>query len=125
VAFDLNNFKQTNDRYGHSAGDMLLCAFAQKLMSRRRGEDLVVRMGGDEFLLLLPECPVEQVPMLLARLQPCEVNFQGTPLPVEFSAGTATYEPPETGAQLLERADQALYADKRARKASRKLHPVA
>jgi PleD family two-component response regulator len=63
--------------------------------------------------------------MLLARLQPCEVNFQGTPLPVEFSAGTATYEPPETGAQLLERADQALYADKRARKASRKLHPVA
>jgi diguanylate cyclase (GGDEF)-like protein len=125
VAFDLNNFKQINDRYGHSAGDMVLCAFAQKLMYRRRGEDMVVRMGGDEFLLLLPECPADQVPLLLARLNPCEVNFQGVRLPVEFSSGATTYVPPETAAQFLERADQALYADKRARKAERQLHPVA
>jgi diguanylate cyclase (GGDEF)-like protein len=125
VAFDLNNFKQINDRYGHSAGDMVLCAFAQRLMYRRRGEDLVVRMGGDEFLLLLPECPTDQIPMLLARLRPCEVNFQGVRLPVEFSSGTATYQAPETGTQLLERADQALYADKRARKTEKALHPVA
>jgi diguanylate cyclase (GGDEF)-like protein len=125
VAFDLNNFKQINDRYGHSAGDMVLCAFAQRLMYRRRGEDLVVRMGGDEFLLLLPECPTDQIPMLLARLRPCEVNFQGVRLPVEFSSGVATYQAPETGAQLLERADQALYADKRARKTEKTLHPVA
>jgi diguanylate cyclase (GGDEF)-like protein len=124
VAIDLNNFKQVNDRYGHSAGDMVLCAFAQKLMYRRRGEDMAVRMGGDEFLLLLPECPVGQVPVLLERLSPCEVNFQGVRLPVEFSAGSATYEAPETGAQLLERADQALYADKRARKAHLVQQPV-
>jgi diguanylate cyclase (GGDEF)-like protein len=124
VAFDLNNFKQINDRYGHSAGDMILCAFAQKLMYRRRGEDMAVRMGGDEFLLLLPECPTVQVPMLLERLRPCEVKFQGTRLPVEFSAGVATYEAPETGAQLLERADQALYADKRAHKAQGARQPI-
>jgi diguanylate cyclase (GGDEF)-like protein len=104
---------------------MVLCAFAQRLMHRRRGEDLVVRMGGDEFLLLLPECPTDQIPMLLARLRPCEVNFQGVRLPVEFSSGTATYQAPETGTQLLERADQALYADKRARKTEKALHPVA
>lgn len=125
VAFDLNNFKQINDRYGHSAGDMVLCAFAQKLMYRRRGEDMVVRMGGDEFLLLLPECPAEQVPTLLERLRPCEVNFQGVRLRVEFSSGVATYAAPESGAEFLERADQALYSDKRARKAARALHPVA
>jgi diguanylate cyclase (GGDEF)-like protein len=124
VAFDLNYFKQTNDRYGHSAGDMVLCAFAQKLMFRRRGEDMAVRMGGDEFLLLLPECPADQVPFLLSRLRPCEVNFQGTRLPIEFSAGVATYDGAETAAQLLERADKALYADKRARKAGRVLEPV-
>jgi diguanylate cyclase (GGDEF)-like protein len=124
VAFDLNNFKKINDRYGHSAGDMILCAFAQKLMYRRRGEDMAVRMGGDEFLLLLPECPPEQVPMLLERLRPCEVNFQGKRLPVEFSSGVATYDGAETEAQFLERADQALYADKRARKAVRVLEPV-
>lgn len=123
VAFDLNNLKRINDRYGHSAGDMILCAFAQKLMHRRRGEDMAVRMGGDEFLLLLPECPADQVPMLLERLRPCEVNFHGARLPVEFSTGVATYEAPETGAQFLERADLALYADKRAAKAAPMLEP--
>jgi diguanylate cyclase (GGDEF)-like protein len=124
VAFDLNNFKQINDRYGHSAGDMVLCAFAQKLMHRRRGEDMAVRMGGDEFLLLLPECPANHVPALLERLRPCEVNFHGVRLPVEFSSGIATYQAPETGAQFLERADQVLYADKRDRKARQMPHPV-
>ena len=124
VAFDLNNFKQINDRYGHSAGDMILCAFAQKLLYRRRGEDMAVRMGGDEFVLLLPECPADQVPALLERMRPCEVNFQGVRLPVEFSSGVATYDAVETGAQFLERADQALYADKRARKAVRMIEPI-
>jgi diguanylate cyclase (GGDEF)-like protein len=124
VAFDLNNFKQINDRYGHAAGDMILCAFARKLLHRRRGEDMAVRMGGDEFLLLLPECPADQVPGLLARLNPCEVNFQGVRLPVEFSSGVATYQAPETGAQFLERADQALYSDKRARKSVQIRQPV-
>jgi diguanylate cyclase (GGDEF)-like protein len=124
VAFDLNNFKQINDRYGHSAGDLVLRAFAQKLTDRRRGEDLVVRMGGDEFLLLLPECPPNQVPTLLERLRPCEVNFQGVRLPVEFSSGLATYESPETTTQFLERADLALYADKRARKLQRASQPI-
>jgi diguanylate cyclase (GGDEF)-like protein len=124
VAFDLNNFKKINDRHGHAAGDMILCTFAQKLMYRRRGEDMAVRMGGDEFLLLLPECPADHVPMLLERLRPCEVNFQGVRLPVEFSAGVATYQAPETGAEFLERADQSLYADKRAHKSIRAPEPV-
>ena len=124
VTFDLNNFKQINDRYGHPAGDLVLRAFAQKLMDKRRGEDLAARMGGDEFLLLLPECPAEQVPTLLARLRPCEVNFKGIRLPVEFSSGSASYEAPETAGELLERADRALYADKRARKARRESHAV-
>jgi diguanylate cyclase (GGDEF)-like protein len=124
VTFDLNNFKQTNDRYGHPAGDLVLRAFAQKLTDRRRGEDLVARMGGDEFLLLLPECPADQIPTLLARLRPCEVNFKGTRLPVEFSSGSVSYEAPETSEEFLERADRALYADKRARKVRRESHAV-
>jgi diguanylate cyclase (GGDEF)-like protein len=124
VAFDLNNFKEINDRFGHAAGDLVLRAFAQKLMDRRRGEDLAARMGGDEFLLLLPECPPEQVPMLLARLRPCEVNFKGTRLPVEFSSGLASYAVPERVEELLERADKALYNDKRARRSQRDTHAV-
>jgi diguanylate cyclase (GGDEF)-like protein len=124
VAFDLNNFKEINDRFGHAAGDLVLRAFAQKLVDRRRGEDLAARMGGDEFLLLLPECPADQVPMLLARLRPCEVNFKGTRLPVEFSSGLASYAAPERAEELLERADKALYNDKRARKSQRSTHAV-
>jgi GGDEF domain-containing protein len=73
-------------------------------------------MGGDEFLVVLPECTLEQAPFLLARLRSCHANFQGTRLPIEFSFGCVGYQVGETPEKLLERADQALYADKRARK---------
>jgi diguanylate cyclase (GGDEF)-like protein len=116
VAFDLNNFKQINDRYGHPAGDLVLCAFADRLAATIRLSDLAVRLGGDEFLLLLPECKIDQVPVLLERLRPLEVNFQGTRIPVEFSLGCAGYERGETPEKFLERADQSLYAEKRAAK---------
>jgi diguanylate cyclase (GGDEF)-like protein len=116
VAIDLNNFKQTNDRYGHAAGDLILCEFGRKLTETVRATDLPVRMGGDEFLVVLPECTVEQAPLLLARLRSCETNFQGVRLPIEFSFGCVSYQTGETPEQLLERADQALYADKRARR---------
>ena len=117
VAFDLNDFKNINDRYGHAAGDLVLRAFAEKLASAIRLSDLAVRMGGDEFLLLLPECPVDQVPVLVERLRGLEVNFQGHRIPIEFSSGCAGYDRAETPEQFLVRVDQRLYADKRASKA--------
>ena len=117
LALDLNNFKQINDRYGHAAGDQVLKEFAARLNRPIRVSDLAARMGGDEFLVLLPECPVEQVHSLLARLRPLEVDYQGNKIPVQFSAGWAGYERGETPDQFLERADKTLYADKRAGKA--------
>ncbi len=117
LAIDLNNFKQINDRYGHLAGDLVLKEFAARLIRAIRVSDLAVRMGGDEFLVLLPECPAEQVQVLLARLSPLEVDYHGQRIPVNFSAGWVGYERGETSEQFLERADQTLYADKRARKA--------
>ncbi len=116
VALDLNRFKQINDEYGHAAGDLVLQAFAQRLASAVRLSDLAVRMGGDEFMLVLPECRIEQVPALFGRIRPLEVIFQGTCIPVEFSAGCVAYQQGETPGQFLERADQTLYADKRAGK---------
>ncbi len=124
VAFDLNDFKKINDRYGHAAGDLVLRAFAAKLAGAIRLSDLAVRMGGDEFLLLLPECPVDQVPALVARLRGLEVNFRGQRIHVEFSAGCVGYERAETPEQFLERVDQRLYADKRASKARVAPEPV-
>jgi diguanylate cyclase (GGDEF)-like protein len=117
MALDLNNFKQINDRYGHPAGDEVLKEFAARLNGAIRVSDLAIRMGGDEFLVLLPECPVEQVKVLLARLGPFEVDYQGERISVSCSAGWVGYEPGETPEQFLERADKTLYADKRARKA--------
>jgi diguanylate cyclase (GGDEF)-like protein len=124
VAFDLNEFKHINDHYGHQAGDLVLREFAQKISSAIRLSDLAVRMGGDEFLLILPECRIEQVPTLLARLRPLEVNFQGTRVPVEFSAGCVSYEQGETRDAFLERADKTLYADKRAGKTLANGEPI-
>jgi len=117
LSIDLNNFKQINDRFGHPAGDLVLKEFAERLNSAIRVSDLAVRMGGDEFLVLLPECPAERVQVLLARLSPLEVDYHGKIIPVTFSAGWVGYERGETPDRLLERSDQRLYADKRARKA--------
>jgi len=117
LAIDLNDFKQINDRYGHPAGDQVLKEFAERLNRVIRVSDVAVRMGGDEFLVVLPECPAEQVRILLARLGPFEVNYEGQKISVNFSAGWVGYAPGETPDTLLERADQSLYADKRAYKA--------
>jgi diguanylate cyclase (GGDEF)-like protein len=118
VAFDLNRFKQINDRFGHAAGDLVLTAFAHKLGSTLRASDLAVRIGGDEFLAVLPECKVDQASSLVARLKPIEVTYRDVPLQVEFSAGAVGYERGETLARFVERADQRLYEQKRNSRAS-------
>jgi len=116
VALDLDNFKQINDTHGHPAGDLVLREFAGKLASATRGSDLAVRVGGDEFLLLLSNCRPDQVPILLTRLRPMQVSFQGASIAIEFSAGWVNYQAGETPEQFLERADRTLYAQKRSRK---------
>jgi diguanylate cyclase (GGDEF)-like protein len=117
VAIDLNDFKKINDTYGHAAGDRVLREFADRLNAAIRVSDVAVRMGGDEFLLILPECPTERVEAMLNRLQSIVVEFGEYQIPVSFSAGWVGYESGETPEQFLERADKILYADKRARKA--------
>jgi len=113
LVIDLNDFKQINDQYGHLAGDMVLKEFGNRLSRSIRVSDLAVRMGGDEFLVILPECPEDRIPGLLARLGGLEVSFRGSIIPVRFSAGVAGFSPVESSEQMLERADQALYAQKK------------
>jgi diguanylate cyclase (GGDEF)-like protein len=116
MTLDLNDFKRINDSYGHAAGDQVLQEFALRLNRVIRGSDLAVRLGGDEFLVLLPECTLEQVQTVLGRLGSIEVEWQGQQIPVTFSAGWRQYEMGDRPEKLLERADQALYARKRASK---------
>jgi diguanylate cyclase (GGDEF)-like protein len=113
LLIDLNDFKQINDKHGHVAGDLVLKEFATRLARSIRVSDLAVRMGGDEFMVLLPECPSDQVPGLLNRIGKVEVEYRGARIPVTFCSGFAGFESGESPEQLLDRADQALYAGKR------------
>jgi|SRR5580658_1835873 diguanylate cyclase (GGDEF)-like protein len=115
---DLDGLKQINDRLGHAAGDLVLKGFSERLRKAIRGSDLAVRLGGDEFMVLLPECRAEEVKHVLNRLDGLEVDFEGTKIPVRFSRGWTDYKPGETAEELLRRGDEALYADKRAGKKS-------
>jgi diguanylate cyclase (GGDEF)-like protein len=123
VMLDLDDFKQLNDRYGHLIGDSALKIFAERLSTAIRGSDLAVRIGGDEFVVLLPECNPGQVQAVLGRLPPLEIEVESKQIPFAFSAGWTEYREGETPEQLLQRADNALYAEKKVRK--NRLHPVA
>jgi GGDEF domain-containing protein len=92
LLLDLNEFKQINDRYGHAAGDLVLKEFARHLNSAIRGSDLVVRMGGDEFMVVLPDCQAEELQFVIGRLGNLEVTWDGREILVTFSDGWKEYE---------------------------------
>jgi diguanylate cyclase (GGDEF)-like protein len=116
VLMDLNEFKYINDTYGHPAGDLVLQEFAAALNRAIRGGDLAVRMGGDEFLLILPECNHAQLQLVLNRLGPLEVVWDGRKFPIKYSVGWKEYAAGDQPETMLAAADQALYANKRAAK---------
>jgi diguanylate cyclase (GGDEF)-like protein len=118
ILFDLDEFKQVNDTYGHGAVDSLLKAFAERLSKATRGSDASARYGGDEFLVVLPECKPENVQHVLKRLEGIRVEIEGHNLPVALSAGWAELLPGESTKELLARADAALYTNKRAKSAA-------
>ena len=112
LMLDLNDLKGINDRYGHVAGDLAIKEFARHIRKAFRSSDLPVRIGGDEFLVLLPECQADAVPRVLTHLSNIEIECNGQRIPVTFSAGWAQHRPGEGATELLERADRELYLDK-------------
>jgi diguanylate cyclase len=117
--FDIDHFKLVNDTLGHAVGDEVLRHFATAMQATTRATDRFARYGGEEFLLLMPDQPqppgalqVADRLRQLAEEQPWHSVAPG--LKVTVSAGVATRRPGETIAQLLGRADDALYAAKRA-----------
>ena len=110
---DLDHFKRVNDQAGHAAGDRVLHDFAQAVRSTTRAEDLVARIGGEEFAVL---CPVgTDVAVLIARLRArWQEVARGHPIPVTFSAGVAARAPEEQPERTQARADEALYVAKQA-----------
>jgi diguanylate cyclase (GGDEF)-like protein len=116
LLMDLDGLKQVNDRHGHAAGDTVLKGFADRLQRAIRGSDLAVRLGGDEFMALLPECRSEEVRHVLARLEGLEYEFDEEKVRLRFSRGWMDYKQGETPQEFLKRTDQALYENKRAGK---------
>lgn len=114
---DLDHFKQVNDALGHQAGDQLLQAIAQRLQNSVRAQDTVARMGGDEFVLLLPSTGRDDALAIAEKIQ----QNLGLPLTLagrdgytpEASIGLAMYpHDGQTAAELLSNADTAMYAAK-------------
>ena len=103
---DIDHFKVYNDTYGHLAGDEVLRACAKAWDACLRGEDTIVRFGGEEFLVLLPDTAPEQAAEIIERLR------AETPMEQSCSAGLACWDCTESIDELLSRADQALYLAK-------------
>lgn len=118
VVFDLNEFKQINDRFGHAAGDIVLKAFAESLRNLARETDVAARLGGDEFALLLTECDSTQSEALIERLKPADVKLNGQPVPIRFAFGCKQFQIGERFEDVMNGADEALYEHKRKSKKS-------
>lgn len=108
VVFDLDGFKRVNDTHGHEHGDRLLIAFVHFLQQHVRAQDAVVRIGGDEFLLLLADADETALAGLLERLRQAEFES-----PCAYSMGAALREAGESLAGTCARADASMYESRR------------
>ena len=116
--FDLDGFKRVNDTYGHAGGDAVLTHFAQTLTQHVRESDVVGRLGGDEFGIVLAHAGHEQADKkaqsLLETLRECPTIFNGHALPVGVSYGAFELRVGEDAESTMARADAAMYSRKRA-----------
>ena len=117
LAFDFNRFKQINDKLGHAAGDLALKEFSHRLQRAIRACDIPIRVGGDEFLVILPECPPENVKLIFDRMGQVAFTLDGKQIPFSFSYGMAQYQVNDTPETMIKRADERLYDEKAKRKA--------
>jgi diguanylate cyclase (GGDEF)-like protein len=120
VYIDLDDFKPVNDRHGHAAGDAVLKAEASSLVRHVRTSDIVARMGGDEFAVLLwnvrGAAAAAKVLALEAAIYATPVRWNDSTLVVGASAGMTLLGALDTPAEVLARADAAMYARKAERK---------
>ncbi len=118
VMLDIDHFKRFNDTFGHEAGDAVLAEFGRLLKSRSRGEDIACRYGGEEFMLILPEAPlevaVERAEQLRQSVHALKVEHHGQSLGlITASFGVAAFKVHGEGAEdMIRAADAALYRAK-------------
>jgi diguanylate cyclase (GGDEF)-like protein len=124
IGIDVDHFKKVNDTLGHAAGDRLLRDIGQLIRSAIRERDMAFRLGGDEFLILLPEndarAGLQLAQRLSAMVDQLAVTVHSQPKPgLSMGVICLTQFRGVTPADVLHQADEAMYEDKAARKARR------
>ncbi len=113
---DIDFFKQINDRFGHATGDKVLTSLASLLRKHLRGVDHICRVGGEEFVLVMPDTDLAGAATVAEKMRATvaasQFRFKDTPVPVTFSCGVATFRAGDIVQDVFERADGALYAAK-------------
>ncbi|HEX6143656.1 MAG TPA: GGDEF domain-containing protein [Geminicoccaceae bacterium] len=117
--FDLDGLKAINDEFGHAAGDQALIHVARTLISQTRSSDLVGRLGGDEFGVILARAGGEVAAIKAGRLAEAitaaPLSFEGRSIPLSVAYGARELTPGEDAQVALAAADRAMYTQKRAR----------
>jgi two-component system, cell cycle response regulator len=118
MMLDLDRFKAINDEHGHAAGDMVLVEFTRRLQCNVRSIDLLARVGGEEFMVVLPDTEPGAVAEIAERIRsatavpPFRISDEGEIRYITVSIGFAMLQPNESVFELLKRADRALYVSK-------------
>jgi diguanylate cyclase (GGDEF)-like protein len=117
--FDINGFKEINDQHGHAAGDAALRQIAELLAENVRESDIVGRLGGDEFGVILaqavPEVAAQKAASLSALISTTPLDWEGTAINLSVSYGVYSFSGTEDAGEALQRADQAMYEQKQGR----------
>ena len=117
IYFDINDFKAINDRYGHAAGDAVLVHLAQVLLKNLRESDVVGRLGGDEFGVILVQADEQtakaKADSLAATIAATPLEWQGQKIAITMAFGVYTFRPGEDAGRAMAEADRAMYARKR------------
>jgi len=122
LMMDIDNFKKLNDTYGHLAGDKVLIEVAEIILQAIRGTDIAARYGGEEFVVMLRDCNNETATIIAERIrskvESKVFNYNDLELRVTISLGITDYQrkTDRSPAQLIERADKALYMSKKSGK---------
>ena len=114
IMLDIDHFKQLNDRYGHQQGDRALQRFSSCIDALLRADDLFVRSGGEEFLILLPRIDEAGLLQMAEQIRAAVEALPADPVAITVSLGTTLVQPEEEINQALARADEWLYRAKRA-----------
>lgn len=117
IFLDVDNFKTVNDTYGHAVGDLVLKSIAKSLSNSVRKNDVVIRYGGEEFVVLLDDVTVESLQLKAERIrrmiETSSVREEGREIRFTISVGATLMNPQDSLTQAIERSDDAMYESKK------------